>query len=191
VRFMDSVILRRSRRIWPPNGSFLSLWAQILRCAQDDKRSARMHPSPCNSILRTACGERTLRWLHGRRGWSRLKLMGDPRAARSGRFGIRVQRLGLPDLGTRQGNRQRPCPRRQLWTRAFTRRESWPTVDVRPGPPRQMERGPATSTPGRSAAPPAAASSTRHYAWDRPRWMAGAGICQARFLSHGGPGGAR
>ena len=37
---MGSVILRRSRRIWPPNRRFLSLAAQILRCAQDDRISA-------------------------------------------------------------------------------------------------------------------------------------------------------
>jgi hypothetical protein len=43
ARGTDFVILRRSRRIWAPNWGFLSLAAQILRSAQDDKRSARIN----------------------------------------------------------------------------------------------------------------------------------------------------
>ena len=49
MRVMDSVILRRSRRIWPSNVRFLSLAAQIVRCAQDDKRSARINSNLHNN----------------------------------------------------------------------------------------------------------------------------------------------
>jgi hypothetical protein len=46
LRVLDSVILRRSRRIWLPKKMFLSLATQILRFTQDDKWSARISPNP-------------------------------------------------------------------------------------------------------------------------------------------------
>ncbi len=51
LRGMASVILRRSRRIWPSNETFLPLTAQILRCAQDDKRGARINPNPYQRFI--------------------------------------------------------------------------------------------------------------------------------------------
>ena len=53
-RGMDSVILRRSRRIRPPNERFLPLAGPILRCAQDDKQGARIcHNSYQDATLST------------------------------------------------------------------------------------------------------------------------------------------
>jgi hypothetical protein len=45
LHVLDSVILRRSRRIWLLKKRFLSPATQILRFAQDDKRSARINPN--------------------------------------------------------------------------------------------------------------------------------------------------
>jgi len=47
----ESVILRRSRRIWAQDERFLSFASQILhftslRCVQDDKTRARIIPNP-------------------------------------------------------------------------------------------------------------------------------------------------
>src|SRR4030042_1774672 len=53
LRGEDSVILRQSRRIWPPNQRFLPLTAQILRCAQDDNQSARINHHPYYRVAPT------------------------------------------------------------------------------------------------------------------------------------------
>ncbi len=69
IRVGDSAILTRNRRIWPPKGRFPSLAGQILRCAQDDQRSARIHPNPYEGLP-------TLHWQRHRKIYSESGFLG-------------------------------------------------------------------------------------------------------------------